>query len=105
MGSQRAISRSTSVNKARLEKVAERAKYLVKVEEEVKKKLTVVSKDQNQYKEFLKKLTVQGALKLLEDQVQVRCRQCDVQLVESILPAAAAMYSAELKRQAQVNKS
>ena len=34
--SQRAISRSTSVNKARLQKVAERAKYLVKVEDEVK---------------------------------------------------------------------
>lgn len=103
--SQRAISRSTSVNKARLEKVAERAKFLVKVEDEVKGKLTQVAKNQGQYKDLVQKLVVQGCLKLLEPQVQVRCRQCDVALVESVLAAAASQYSQEVKRQANVNKS
>jgi V-type H+-transporting ATPase subunit E len=103
--SQRAISRSTSVNKARLEKVAERAKFLVKVEDEVKTKLTAVAKNQGQYKDLVQKLVVQGCLKLLEAQVQVRCRQCDVALVESTLAAAASQYAQEVKRQAGVNKA
>lgn len=97
---QRAIARSTQINKARLKKVAERAAYLDKSVDSVKTQMVALSKDKNKYKDLLAKLVVQGCLKLLEPQVAVKCRDCDKQLVESVLMQAATLYSTVVAKEA-----
>jgi V-type H+-transporting ATPase subunit E len=97
----RAIARSTAVNKARLSKVAERAKFLDKAMEGVEAELVKITSDQRKYKDLLTKLIAQGALKLLEPEVQVRCRAVDQALVESCLLDAEALYLKTLQTQAQ----
>jgi V-type H+-transporting ATPase subunit E len=97
---QRAISRSTQINKARLKKVAERAAHLDKAVDSVKVQMVALSKDKNKYKDLLAKLVVQGCLKLLEPAVQVRCRDCDRQLVESCLAQAATLYATVVAKEA-----
>jgi len=97
---QRAIARSTQINKARLKKVAERAAYLDKAVDSVKTQMVALSKDKNKYKELVTKLVVQGCLALLEPEVSVRCRDCDRQLVESTLMQAATLYSTVVAKEA-----
>jgi len=97
---QRAISRSTQINKARLKKVAERAAYLDKAVDSVKTQMVALSKDKNKYKELVTKLVVQGCLALLEPEVSVRCRACDRQLVETVLMQAATLYSTVVAKEA-----
>jgi V-type H+-transporting ATPase subunit E len=98
---QRAIQRSTSINKARLSKVAERSKYLDKATEGVSAELVKLTQDQRKYKDLLTKLIAQGCLKLLEPTVEVRCRAVDRPLVEGCLNDAEALYLKTLQQQAQ----
>jgi len=97
----RAIRRSTAINKARLSKVAERAKFLDKAMEGVEAELVKITADQGKYKALLTKLIAQGALKLLEPEVTVRCRAADKALVEMCLLDAEALYLKTLQTQAQ----
>merc|ERR1719409_2058355 len=63
---QRVIARSTSINKARLQKVAERSKYLDQCVLGVQADLSKLTANPQKYKELLTKLIAQGCLKLLE---------------------------------------
>merc|ERR1719253_634029 len=56
---QRAIARSTQINKARLKKVTERSAYLDKAVQTVASSMTALSKDKSKYKDLLSKLIVQ----------------------------------------------
>lgn len=98
---QRAIQRSTSINKARLSKVAERAKFLDKTCDGVSTELVKLTQDQRKYKDLLTKLIAQGCLKLLEPTVEVRCRAVDKALVETCLNDAEALYLKTLQKEAQ----
>ena len=44
------------------------------------------------YAELLKKLIIQGLIKLNESKVEVQCRQADVQLVKKVMEPAAREY-------------
>merc|ERR1719298_65918 len=59
---QRAIARSTSINKARLQKVAERSKYLDQTVLGVQAELSKLTANPQKYKELLTKLIAQGCL-------------------------------------------
>merc|ERR1711998_491694 len=48
-------------------------------------------------KPFITKLIVQGALMLLEADVAIQCRECDVALVQSCLQPAADEYAKVIK--------
>jgi V-type H+-transporting ATPase subunit E len=101
---QRAISRSTSINKARLQKVAERSKYLDQTVLGVQAELSKLTANPQKYKELLTKLIAQGCLKLLEPEVSVRCRAVDKNIVESCLNDAESLYIKTLKSEVGVVK-
>lgn len=61
-------------------------------------KLKGLSKGQK-YKELLQKLIVQGLIKLLEEDVKIKCRKSDVPLVKSISGAAVKEYQDIMKKQ------
>merc|ERR1712187_195360 len=80
-----AIDKSMAINKQRLEKIKARQEVMGKISEDVKKTLAGRMTDAGAAKPYVSKLIVQGLLMLLETEVEIRCRESDVKLVESVL--------------------
>lgn len=97
---QRAIQRSTAINKSRLRTIEERNNLLMKTVDIVKESLAQTVKKGDKYKKIVTDLIVQGALMLLEAEVTVLCRKEDVALVKSVLGEAEKAYASEIKNQA-----
>lgn len=97
---QRAIQRSTAINKARLRTIDQRNNLLLQAVEIVKKNLADTVKKTDQYKKIVTDLIVQGAMLLLEPEVTVQCRKEDIALVKSVIDEAQKRYTAEIKSQA-----
>jgi V-type H+-transporting ATPase subunit E len=101
---QQAIARSTMINQTRLKRVQARTAAFEEMTEGVKQKLVAVTQSPMKYKELLSALIVQGCLKLIEDKVQVRCREQDKQIVQSVLPETEKQYQLAIKGQTGVVK-
>eukprot|EP00933_Yihiella_yeosuensis_P084821 TRINITY_DN99513_c0_g1_i1.p1 TRINITY_DN99513_c0_g1~~TRINITY_DN99513_c0_g1_i1.p1 ORF type:complete len:234 (-),score=62.01 TRINITY_DN99513_c0_g1_i1:120-821(-) len=101
---QYAISKSMAINKQRLEKIKSRQEVMMNVQEDVKLDLANALKKQDVCQSFISQLILQGLLMLLETEVTIRCRQSDVQLVSSCLPAAAEGYCKHIKEKCGVAK-
>merc|ERR1711948_248234 len=102
---QAAIARSTSVNKARLEKIKARQDVMGKLSNETKDALVQELKSEAKMKEFMTKLITQGMLMLLEDEVEVRCRAVDDALVASCLATAMDEYTKAISAQTGATKT
>lgn len=90
---QTAIDRSTAINRARLRKIEARQQCIEKLNGEVAESLKTVSKQDAKYKNIIVELIVQGALKLQEESVTVRCRAADQNVVRGCLELAAQNYT------------
>lgn len=101
---QRAIARSTAINKARLMKIEARQDLLQQLNEECRKGLANQVKQAQDYQKLLTDLIAQGALKLMEDSVTVRCRKEDVSLVQMAARAAGDRFSEAVKKETGVVK-
>lgn len=101
----KAIERSTEINKSRLEKVKTRQEMLLRLADDSKAELEKVLKDKGKSKDFTTKIIVQGLLMLLEDEVKVRCRESDVDLVKSCLDEAVDQYSKVVKEKTGAEKT
>lgn len=88
----KAIEKSTSINKARLKKIEARQGCIEKLSGEVGAKLGEVAKAEAKYKQIIVDLIVQGSLKLMEEDVTVKCRAADARVVSSVLAEASANY-------------
>lgn len=104
LDSQNAIARSSAINKSRLDKIKCRQETVGRVSDDAKVALVKQIKSESVAKPFITKLVTQGLLMLLEDEVQVRCRECDVALVQSCLSTAAKDYSKIVKTETGVTK-
>jgi len=98
---QYAIAKSMAINKQRLEKIKARQEVMHKIEGDVRGKL----QSEAQQASFITNLIVQGLLMLLEDQVTVRCRQSDVNVVKQCLPTAQAEYAKLIKAETGASKT
>jgi V-type H+-transporting ATPase subunit E len=96
---QRAISRSTAINKSRLRTIEERNTLLLQAVDMVKNSLSGVVKKTDQYKKIMTDLIVQGAMMLLEAEITILCRKEDLGLVKSVIEEAQKKYSSEIKNQ------
>merc|ERR1712048_740946 len=52
--------------------------------------------DSNAHKELLKKLLLQGLIKLMEANIMISCRECDVDLIEEIKGDAISEYKTRM---------
>jgi len=100
-----AIEKSMAINKQRLEKIKARQEVMGKISEDVKQSLASQMKSEGASKPFVTKLIVQGLLMLLEPEVEIRCRQSDVKLVEAVLKDAADQYSKIIKTETNASKT
>eukprot|EP00811_Abedinium_folium_P004642 NODE_14275_length_1118_cov_5.109990.p1 GENE.NODE_14275_length_1118_cov_5.109990~~NODE_14275_length_1118_cov_5.109990.p1 ORF type:complete len:241 (-),score=74.47 NODE_14275_length_1118_cov_5.109990:297-1019(-) len=100
-----AIKRSCAVNNARLAKITRRQEMISKVSGRVRTDLARELVDEQTSKDLLLKLIVQGLLGLLEDDVVVRCRKCDLKVVQSVVGSAAKQYSGIIQEQSGADRT
>ena len=97
---QKRITRSTSINASRLNIMKARNECVNSLLEEARIALAErVSNNQEEYKQLLKMLLVQGFIKLLDQEVVVRCRQEDENLVQQVLDEAKAQFQEIMERE------
>lgn len=93
------IKRSAAMNKQRIRKMIERNKWAEESFKESQEKLHArLESNTAEHRELLKKLIVQGLIKLMEATVKVQCRQSDEELVEEVLDEAAQLYKDLMKK-------
>jgi V-type H+-transporting ATPase subunit E len=96
---QKRIERSARVGASRLKKMQAKQEAIEKVKDEARQVLEKKLQDQNTYKDFLKKMIMQGLIRLMEKEVSIRCRPQDTTLVESILEDAAREFSEHIRKE------
>eukprot|EP00246_Nothoceros_aenigmaticus_P006320 TRINITY_DN1914_c0_g1_i2.p1 TRINITY_DN1914_c0_g1~~TRINITY_DN1914_c0_g1_i2.p1 ORF type:complete len:135 (-),score=25.41 TRINITY_DN1914_c0_g1_i2:113-517(-) len=68
--------------------------------EKVEEHLREVSRDKEKYSHLLEELILQGLIRLNEPAVQLRCRQGDLRLVDSVIESAKERYAEKLQTSA-----
>jgi len=96
------IELSTQINKARLEVLEKRGELMKQVENDAYKRLSSLKSDKNKYKEILKKLMIQGFIRIDEETVVVRVVKEDLNLAASIFEDAVNEYEKIWKEQVGV---
>ncbi|KAG1136443.1 hypothetical protein G6F37_011984 [Rhizopus arrhizus] len=94
---QKRIAQSNHINKTRLKILQERQQVLDDLFEEANKRIHQVSDDQDVYHTLIEGLILQGAYALMEPEIDIRCRQQDVDAVTSALETVADRYEENLK--------
>jgi V-type H+-transporting ATPase subunit E len=90
---QRRIQRSIITAGVRVKKMQKREELVQKVRAlALDRVIAAVSADQKSYEQLLKKLLIQGMIKLNESRLEVQCREIDVRTVQRVLEPAAREY-------------
>jgi len=105
VSTKRAIERSTAINRARIKKIEARQQCIERATGDVASKLQEVTRSDVGYKAILMDLMVQGALKLMEEEVTIRCRKADANVVKGLLDQAGAGFSKVVSNSCGVKKS
>merc|ERR1711982_5508 len=99
-----AIAKSLAINRQRLEKIKAQQEVMHKISTDVQQRLVQDLKDSSKSSKFTTKLITQGLLMLLETDVTVKCRKCDVDLVKGCLAASSQEYSSIVKQSSGADK-
>ena len=96
------IEQSQKMNKLRLEKLKVKIDCVNLVFEDAKVKLAERMKNNpEEYKKMIKDLLIQGFIRLLDDKINILCKQEDYELVKSIIPEAKQEFLEKLKKEAK----
>ncbi|KAE9612880.1 putative H(+)-transporting two-sector ATPase [Lupinus albus] len=87
------IEYSMQLNASRIKVLQAQDDVVNNMKDAAAKELLNVSGDHNVYRDILKDLIVQSLLRLKEPSVLLRCREDDLQLVESVLDLAVQEYA------------
>jgi len=96
---QRKIEFSTQINKARLEVLEKRGKLMQEVQQDALARLGDVKKDSKKYEDLLKKLIVQGLIRIDEVQVKIQCLKEDLSILQNVVSKATEEYKKIWKAQ------
>lgn len=91
------IAHSTITNKTRLRILSTREEILEDIFAEAQEQLKKISQNAESYKPVLEGLIEEGILSLLEHQVTVRVRECDVELAKEASIKAAEQFKEQAK--------
>jgi len=81
--------------------MVERNKQLEKCRDAIKENIKEAMQDEGLYKETLQKMIVQGMIKLLESKVELKIRDGDQRIVESIKGRCEAEFKEIMAREVQ----
>lgn len=79
-----------------------REDHVASVLDDARKRLGEVTKNEDEYKEILSKLIVQGLYQVMEPKVNLRCRQVDVPLVRAVLQSSIEQYKSQMKQDVEL---
>jgi len=96
------ITRSTVANKTRLRVLAARQELLDDIFEQAAKKLAEASKDKSKYKTVIKGLLLEGMYALSEEDLTVRAREADTDLVKDAAKDAEKEYEEKTGKSAKL---
>lgn len=99
------IQKSKLINDQRLEKITKRQEVIMMLEKDAKKALLERAKKADGQKTLIQQLIVQCMLHLLEDAVQVKCRESDAAMVKGVFTESQAAYSKIIKEKTGATKS
>ena len=77
----------------------ERHELIDKVQMLVQQEFKSILNDRAKYKELLKRLIMQGLIKLHENVVELLCLKQDVSMIEEILPEVQNAYKELMKKE------
>lgn len=100
-GSQKRIARSRLVTGKRFQTMENRDALLAELREKVKARLADVS-GHKQYSELVRALLIEAFCTVLEDRVEVLCREADDATVRAELPGAVKAYKELVKKECGV---
>jgi V-type H+-transporting ATPase subunit E len=89
---QRKIQHSTQLNSARLSILKAKDDHIKTILDEAKMKIGEVTKDVPRYQQLLKEMITQCLYQLLEQEVVIRCRKQDLNLVKAVCDSAVASF-------------
>ena len=90
------------INKSRLKVLQARQQLLEEVFNETRNQLFKVSQDNVKYRDLLKDLILQGLYQLMDDQVRIIVRKCDIDLAKNAIKVASQSYKDTTKRGVEV---
>lgn len=85
------VSRSAAIGASRVKKMKARDELLEQLRKETLEKLAAYCKSP-EYPNFVKKLIIQGLIKIEESEVQIQCRAEDKQIVSRVLGEAITEF-------------
>lgn len=89
---QRRLELSRKTNETRLDIQQHRSVLLAELKQETEQRLKEAVSDASRYRPLLKSLIFQGAVRLLEAEVAILCRQQDKETIEALIPEVEAEY-------------
>jgi len=94
------IERSAAITKTKLKKMEARNKCVELIMDETKEEIIKLLKnDRDVYKEWLRKLLIQGLIKMMEMEVIIKCRKSDLDLVQAVIEPASDEFGKRLKEE------
>lgn len=99
---QKKIQNSNLLNQARLRVLKAREDHIKAVLEEAVRRLGSLTHNPENYRRILEGLICQGLFQMLEPQIMLRCRQQDLNLVQSILERCIQNYFRATNRQVKL---
>nr|CAG4639586.1 EOG090X0F8Y [Daphnia magna] len=100
---QKKIQSSNLLNQARLKVLQAQQQHIQNLLAESRTRLAKSSADRSNYTRVICDLIIQALFQIMEPVVTIRCRQVDLELVESVLPEAIAKYSEAMHKPCQIN--
>ncbi|KAI8637889.1 ATP synthase subunit [Parasitella parasitica] len=94
---QKRIAQSNHINKARLRILQERQQVLDELFQDTDNLIHEISKDGDRYATLMEGLILQVAYALMEDDVLIKCREEDIDQVNSAIERAAGKYEESMK--------
>lgn len=91
------IAVSAKTNEARIKRMVCRNDHLDKLKEETKTRLLAeLSPSSDKYKDVVKQLIVQGMIRLLEENVEIKCRKGEQDMINGFIAECQELYSARM---------
>nr|CAG4638105.1 EOG090X0F8Y [Chydorus sphaericus] len=100
---QKKIQSSNLLNQARLKVLQAQQQHIMNLLTEARTRLSKASADRNNYSRVVRDLIIQALFQIMEPTVMIRCREADLDIVESVLPDAMAKYTEAMHKPCQIS--
>jgi len=100
---QKKIQNSNLQNQARLRVLKTREDHIKNLLDEARHRLADLTRDPNGYARLLEGLITQGLFQLMEERAVIRCRQQDIQIVQSVIESSINQYRQGMKKECRVH--